>query len=96
MKSFYVYIMASDRNGTLYIGMTSDLPKRIAQHRQKIVDGFTSKYDVDILVWYERHEEASSAIEREKQLKKWNRIWKLRLIEESNPDWNDLYEEIIY
>jgi len=95
MKYFYVYIMASKRNGTLYIGMTSNLPKRVTQHRQKVAEGFTNKYDVHKLVWYERHEEARSAIEKEKQLKRWKRIWKLRLIEETNPEWNDLYKGIL-
>jgi len=95
MKYFYVYIMASKRNGTLYIGMTSNLPKRVTQHRQKVAEGFTDKYDVHKLVWYERHEEARSAIEKEKQLKRWKRIWKLRLIEETNPEWNDLYKGIL-
>jgi putative endonuclease len=87
--------MASSRNGTLYIGVTSDLIKRAWQHKNEIIKGFTEKYTVHLLVWYEVHENMESAISREKALKKWNRIWKLRLIEQSNPDWQDLYEQLI-
>ena len=94
-KQFYVYILASDRNGTLYIGVTSNLIQRVWQHQEKQVDGFTKKYDVQKLVWFEHHENAESAITREKQIKKWNRNWKIRLIEETNPYWNDLYPLII-
>jgi len=90
-----VYIMASSRNGTLYIGVTSDLAKRAWQHKNEIMKGFTEKYTVHLLVWYEVHENMESAISREKALKKWNRIWKLRLIEQFNPDWQDLYEQLI-
>jgi putative endonuclease len=90
-KRFVVYILASRRNGTLYVGVTSDLAKRIWEHRQGFVDGFTKDYGVAMLVWYEMHDTAESAITREKQLKKWNRAWKVRLIEEVNPYWNDLY-----
>ena len=93
-KLFYVYITASKQNGTLYIGVTSDLVKRIYKHKNKMLEGFSNKYDVDKLVYYEMCESASAAITREKQLKKWRRKWKLRLIEEKNPDWNDLYNEI--
>jgi putative endonuclease len=93
-KQFCVYIMASKRNGTLYIGVTSDLVKRIWQHKNNVVEGFTAKYDVHLLVYYEIHPDAESAITREKRLKKWNRAWKVRLIEEKNPEWNDLYDEI--
>ena len=88
-KQFYVYIVASDRNGTLYIGVTSNLIQRIWQHQEKQVEGFTIKYDVQKLVWFEQHENAESAIIREKRIKKWNRDWKIRLIEETNPNWND-------
>lgn len=95
MKQPAVYILASERNGTLYIGVTSDLLKRTWQHREHVVDGFTKKYEVSILVWYELHETMDSAILREKQLKKWNRQWKVRLIEESNPYWNDLWSKIL-
>jgi putative endonuclease len=94
-KQFSVYILASDRNGTLYIGVTSHLIQRVWQHQEKQVEGFTKKYDVKKLVWFEQHESAESAIAREKQIKKWNRDWKIRLIEETNPYWNDLYPSII-
>ena len=88
-----VYILASARNGTLYIGVTSDLLTRIHQHRDGSFEGFSKRYDVKRLVWFEPHEEMEPAIIREKQLKKWNRAWKLRLIEETNPDWRDLAED---
>lgn len=94
-KEFYVYIMASKRNGTLYIGVTSDLIKRAWQHKAKIVEGFTSKYEVHDLVYYEKHESPYSAIQREKRLKEWKRKWKLELIESMNPDWEDLYDGLI-
>jgi putative endonuclease len=87
--------MASSKNGTLYIGVTSDLVKRAWQHKNEIIKGFTEKYTVHLLVWYEVHENMESAISREKALKKWNRIWKLRLIEQFNPEWQDLYEQLI-
>jgi putative endonuclease len=90
-----VYILASKRNGTLYVGVTSDLVKRGWEHRTNAVDGFTKKYGVHALVYYELHENMISAITREKQLKKWNRAWKLRLIEERNPEWHDLWQEIL-
>ena len=90
-----VYIVASSRNGTLYIGVTSDLVARIWQHKNNVVEGFTKKYNVHLLVWYELHENMESAIGREKALKKWNRAWKLRLIEKFNPEWHDLYDQII-
>ena len=93
-KAFCVYLLASGRNGTLYVGVTSDLVKRAWQHRASAVEGFTKEYGVKSLVWYEQHENAESAITREKQLKTWNRAWKIRLIEETNPYWNDLYGEI--
>ena len=89
-----VYILASKRNGTLYIGVTSDLAKRVWQHKNDVVDGFTKRYSVHQLVWYELHETMESAIEREKALKNWKRVWKLELIENSNPSWQDLYETI--
>jgi putative endonuclease len=89
-KHFYVYMLASDRNGTIYVGVTSQLLQRVWQHKEKFVDGFTKQYGVDKLVWCERHETAESAITREKRIKKWNRDWKIRLIEEANPYWNDL------
>ena len=87
-------MMASERNGTLYIGVTSDLIARAWQHKNNAVDGFTKKYDVHILVWYEAHQNMESAILKEKALKKWNRIWKLRLIEQMNPEWQDLYHQL--
>ena len=93
-KIFAVYILASGRNGTLYIGVTSDLPKRAWQHREGIAEGFSKEYGVKNLVWFEVHDNAESAITREKQLKKWNRLWKLRLIEEKNPGWRDLFADI--
>ncbi len=95
LKSNYVYIMASKKNGTLYIGVTNDLLRRVYDHKNKNVEGFTSKYDVKKLVYYEQTPDVESAIQREKQLKKWNRKWKIRLIEEQNPNWDDLYEDII-
>jgi putative endonuclease len=95
VKQPAVYILASQRNGTLYIGVTSDLVQRIWQHKNDVVEGFTKEYGVHMLVWYELHEDMESAIIREKRLKKWNRAWKLRLIEEMNPDWKDLYDSII-
>ena len=94
MKKFYVYILCSKRNGTLYTGVTSDLVKRVYEHKNNLVDGFTKKYNVHRLVWYEIHESAESAMTREKQIKKWKRIWKLKLIEQKNPEWIDLYETI--
>lgn len=94
MKQFCVYILASERNGTLYIGVTSNLVKRVWEHKEEVVKGFSKKYGTKMLVYYEQHESAEAAITREKQMKKWNRKWKLELIESINPDWNDLYEEI--
>lgn len=90
-----VYMMASKRNGTIYIGVISDLASRTFQHKSNFVEGFTEKYFVHLLVWYEMHDTMESAITKEKLLKKWNRIWKLRLIEQFNPEWQDLYEQII-
>jgi putative endonuclease len=95
MKQPAVYILASQRNGTLYTGVTSDLVQRVWQHKNDSVDGFTKKYGVRTLVYYELHDDMENAIIREKRLKKWNRAWKLRLIEEKNPEWNDLYASII-
>jgi putative endonuclease len=94
MKNFYVYILSNKRNGTLYTGVTSDLIKRVYEHKNKLVNGFTKKYNIRSLVWYEIHETADTAINREKQIKKWNRKWKLELIERDNPEWNDLYENL--
>jgi len=89
-----VYILANKRNGTLYIGVTSDLIKRIWEHKNDLVPGFSQRYSVHKLVWYEIHESMYSAISREKAIKKWNRTWKIELIEQLNPDWQDLYEEL--
>jgi putative endonuclease len=88
-----VYMMASGRNGTLYLGMTDDLPRRAYQHREGLIEGFSQKYGCKLLVWFEQHDEVGRAITREKELKKWRRAWKLRLIEEINPQWRDLYDD---
>lgn len=93
-QQYYVYILASKRNGTLYTGFTSGLPKRTWEHKNDIVGGFTKKYQIHILVHYEVFEDKEAALKREKQLKKWHRKWKLELIEKSNPEWKDLYNEI--
>ena len=94
-KSFCVYILSSKKNGTLYVGVTSDLIKRIWEHKESLVDGFTKKYNVKKLVYYEQHQNAQSAIQREKQLKEWKRKWKLELIEKLNPKWSDLYDSLL-
>jgi putative endonuclease len=90
-----VYILASKRNGTLYVGVTSNLQKRVWEHKNDLVQGFTKRYGVHHLAYYELHEDMMSAITREKQMKKWNRAWKVRLIERHNPDWKDLWDRII-
>lgn len=90
-----VYIMTSGRNGTLYIGVTSNIIQRVWQHKQGAVEGFTAKYGVKTLVWYEQHATMEHAIAREKALKKWNRVWKLELIESANPEWRDLWQDIV-
>ena len=95
MKQYYTYILASRKNGTLYVGVTSDLLKRIYEHKQNLIDGFTKKYNVHTLVYYEVHNDMREAITREKQIKKWNRRWKMRLIEEMNSECRDLYYEIV-
>jgi putative endonuclease len=89
-----VYLLASRRNGTLYVGVTSNLPSRIFQHRSGLIPGFTREYGVKLLVWFEQHATMESAIIREKRIKKWNRAWKLELIEADNPDWRDLAEDL--
>jgi putative endonuclease len=89
-----VYILASKKNGTLYVGMSDDIVKRVWQHRSGLLPGFTKRYDVKMLVWLEQHETRESAFPRERQIKKWNRKWKLELIEKLNPLWRDLYGEI--
>ena len=88
----YVYIMASKQNGTLYLGVTSNIEQRVFEHREGLIEGFTRRYGCKRLVWYEEHEDIGSAIQREKTLKHWYRKWKLKLIESMNPDWDDLYE----
>jgi putative endonuclease len=93
-RSYWVYILASKIGGTLYIGITSDLVKRVYEHKSKVVDGVTKTYDVGRLVYFEQFSDPTSAIQREKRLKKWNRAWKIRLIEEDNPNWDDLYPGI--
>ena len=90
----FVYIMASARNGTLYLGVTSDLERRVGEHREGLVPGFTQKYKVNRLVYYEEHGDIREAIAAEKRMKKWKRLWKIRLIEKINPDWRDLYSHI--
>jgi putative endonuclease len=90
-----VYILASERNGTLYIGVTSDLVKRVWEHKSNFVEGYTKQHQVHDLVWYELHENMESAITREKQLKEWKRQWKIELIEKFNPYWNDLYTTVV-
>ncbi|MBI4289704.1 MAG: GIY-YIG nuclease family protein [Chloroflexi bacterium] len=92
---YYVYMLASKRNGTLYIGVTNDLVRRVSEHKQDLNEGFTKKYGVHLLVHFEECNDVATAIEREKQLKSWHRAWKIRLIEETNPQWRDLYEEIL-
>ena len=93
--SYYVYLLASGCRGTLYVGVTNDLVRRIWEHKQDVVEGFTKKYTVHDLVWFETAEDPVAAITREKQVKKWKRAWKLQLIETSNPNWNDLYDELV-
>jgi len=94
-NNYFVYILTNKRNGTLYIGVTDDLIERVYEHKNNLIDGFTKKYNVHILVYYEITNNVDSAINREKQLKKWNRKWKLELIEKENPEWKDLYYDLI-
>ncbi len=95
MKQPAVYILTNQRNGTMYIGVTSDLIKRVWQHREGLVDGFTKQHQIKMLVWYEQHETMESAISREKAMKKWKRQWKLTTIEKNNPGWCDLWDTIV-
>ena len=95
MKQYYVYLLASKRNGTLYIGVTNDLVRRVWEHKNNVIEGFTLKYNVHMLVYYEITADVESAITREKQMKKWMRQWKIELIEKSNPEWKDLYYELV-
>jgi putative endonuclease len=90
----YVYLLASKPFGTLYVGVTSNLTKRVWEHKEKAVPGFTARYGVDKLVWFEAHDDAEAAIRREKQIKEWKRAWKITLIEEHNPHWVDLYHSL--
>jgi len=94
MKQFYIYILTNKKYGVLYIGVTNNLERRIYEHKNKLVDGFTKKYNLDKLVHFEETESVRAAIEREKQLKKWNRRWKLNLINRDNPEWEDLAEKL--
>jgi putative endonuclease len=93
-KQFYVYILTNTRNGTLYTGVTNDLVRRVWEHKQGTVEGFTNEHELGILVWYEIHATAYEAITREKRIKAWKRDWKKRIIEEMNPYWNDLYDSL--
>ena len=93
-RVYYVYMLASGRNGTLYVGVTNDIARRVWEHREGIVPGFTTKYEVKRLVWYEVHPSIVEAIAREKRLKRWRRAWKIQLIEAANPQWLDLYERL--
>ena len=93
-KPMYVYILASKKNGTLYIGVTNDIIRRVWEHRDDLIEGFTKRYCVHRLVYYEIHEDPERAIQREKTMKRYIRRWKINLIEQDNPDWNDLYEGI--
>lgn len=92
---YFVYILASRRNGTLYVGVSNDVMRRTWEHKHKLVEGFTKKYGVSTLVWYEIHNDIQTAIAREKQLKRWNRAWKIKLIEKNNSGWNDLYRRLL-
>ena len=92
--AFYVYLLASKKHGTLYLGVTNDIVRRVFEHRTKAAGGFTARYDVNKLVWFEVYDDVITAITREKELKKWRRDWKIRLIEETNPNWDDLYPGI--
>ena len=95
MSDYFVYMLASRRNGTLYTGVTNDLARRVHEHKEKVVAGFTRRYGVSILVWYETHGDINDAIAREKQIKGWNRAWKIRLVEKTNSGWNDLTSSLV-
>ncbi len=94
MSSYYVYLLASRKHGTLYLGVTNDIARRVWEHRNKVGPGFSNRFGVDRLVWYEIHRDVAAAIAREKQIKKWRRDWKIALIEADNPDWNDFFAAI--
>ena len=93
--AYFVYILASQRNGTLYVGVTNNLVRRIHEHREKLIEGFTSQYNVTRLVWFDQTVSVEEAIAHEKRLKRWRREWKIELIEKTNPNWDDLYESIL-
>ena len=95
VMAHHVYMLASSKHGTLYVGVTNNLVRRTYEHKSKSVDGFSKRYDIDKLVWFEVYDDPVNAIAREKELKKWRRDWKIRLIEESNPNWDDLYPGIV-
>jgi putative endonuclease len=95
MREYYVYILANKKNGTLYVGMAKELEKRVVRHKSKKANQFAAKYDVDKLVYYEKHKSQEDALKREKQIKKWRRQWKMKLIENHNPEWDDLFREVI-
>ena len=95
MHEYYVYILASQKNGTLYVGVMNDLTRRVYEHKNDLVEGFTKQYQVHDLVWFESTGSVEAAIQREKQLKNWKREWKVALIEKQNPEWRDLYESIL-
>jgi putative endonuclease len=95
MRQFFLYILASRPGGALYVGVTSDLVRRIYEHKQKLIKGFTARYGIDKLVYFEVYDTAYAAIQREKNIKHWPRVWKTRLIAQSNPSWRDLYDEIV-
>jgi putative endonuclease len=92
---YFVYILASHRNGTLYVGVTNDVLRRVREHKTDLIEGFTKKYGIHRLVWFETHNDIHTAIAREKRLKRWNRAWKLKLIEKENSGWNDLYDRML-
>jgi putative endonuclease len=94
MAGGWVYLVTNKRNGTLYAGVTSDLVRRAWEHRNGVVEGFTARYGLKRLVWYERHEDIRTAIQRERTIKHWSRAWKVRLIHQNNPDWTDLYDSL--
>jgi len=95
INHYYVYILSSTKNGTLYVGVTNDLMRRVGEHKESLVEGFTNKYKINKLVYFETYNDINEVILREKRLKKWNRGWKISLIEKMNPEWNDLYEDLL-
>lgn len=95
MKTYYVYLMSSQKRGTLYVGVTNDLIRRVWEHKHDVVEGFTKKYQVHQLVWFEETSDVTAALHREKQIKKWRRQWKIDLIEKENPKWDDLYDQLV-